>query len=68
MKCGNCPIKADETYIITPEGEQVDLIECPFGDHALHLWDHRCTKLKQRKERVESIQNEGVEYANNTDD
>ena len=66
----NCPLKGEEYYLITPDGERVDLVECPFGDHALHLLDHRCTKLAKRKEAVASLennQNEEVEYANDTD-
>ena len=61
MKCMNCPLKPEHWTLVSPNGddELIDLYECPFGDHALHLHDHRCSKFKKRKE-AELIQNEEV--------
>lgn len=55
----NCPIVVEARELITPDGDEFVLYECPFGDHALHLGDHRCTKLSKRKEAVELLQNGG---------
>lgn len=60
MKCVSCPlVENKETYII--EEVEVNLYECPFGDHAFHLGDHRCTKLGIRKDTIAALklQNEG---------
>ena len=56
----NCPIKTGTIIYITDEGDQIELYECPFGEHAWHLWDHRCTKLTKRKEVVESLENKNA--------
>lgn len=64
MKCMNCPICVEKKIFIYFEtNEEIELYECPFSEHALHLGDHRCGKLVKRKEAVEQLkinQNEEV--------
>lgn len=59
MRCMSCPYC--ERYIFTADPsicdiDEIELVECPFGDKAFHLSSKRCVKLKERKELERSLE------------
>lgn len=50
MKCGNC--QYGEHYILISEDteDEIELVQCPFGDQVFRLSDKRCAQFLKRKE------------------
>ena len=47
MKCGNCYY--GEHYVLDV-AEEIELVQCPFGDQVFRFPDKRCTHFPKRKE------------------
>ena len=64
MKCMSCTMSPNIYKFKSELIEwEVEIYECPFGNHTLHLYDHRCSHFKHRKraeEAMEINQNEEV--------
>lgn len=64
MKCMSCTMSPNIYKFKSELIEwEVEIYECPFGNHTFHLYDHRCSHFKHRKraeEAMEINQNEEV--------
>lgn len=66
MKCMSCTMSPNIYKFKSELIEwEVEIYECPFGNHTFHLYDHRCSHFKHRKraeEAMELNQNEEVKH------
>ena len=50
-KCSTCTLGEHMLFVPDPSIQDwsIEIIQCPFGDKALHLASKRCCKLLERK-------------------